>query len=231
MTAAMTDMESVARTAGQDLEDATAAEVLSWASDTFGDRLCVSSSMGDAVVIHLASQVRPGIDVLFLDTGYHFAETLGTRDAVAAVYPVNLVNITPDLTVAEQDAKYGSRLYDRAPDRCCAMRKVAPLDEALAPYDAWVSGIRRDETRFREGVPHVDWDSRRGKVKVNPLARWTDRDVEAYIERHGVLVNPLRYEGYPSIGCAPCTRPVQLGEDPRAGRWSGQSKTECGIHN
>lgn len=226
----MTDLESVARAAGRELEDATAAEVLTWASDTFGDRLCVSSSMGDAVVIHLASQVRPGIDVLFLDTGYHFAETLGTRDAIAAVYPVNVVNVTPDLTVAEQDTAYGPRLYDRAPDQCCAMRKVAPLDQALGPYDAWASGIRRDETRFRQGVPHVDWDARRGKVKINPLARWTDQDVEEYVDEHGILVNPLRYEGYPSIGCAPCTRRIEPGEDPRAGRWAGQSKTECGIH-
>lgn len=230
MSAPMTDLQEIARSAGRRMEDATATDVLAWAADTFGGRLCVASSMGDAVVIHMASRVRPGIDVLFLDTGYHFAETVGTRDAVAATYDVNIVDVVPEQTVAEQDATYGPRLYDRMPDRCCDLRKVAPLDGALAGYQAWASGIRRDESRFRRGVPLVDWDARRGKVKINPLARWTDEDVEGYVEEHGILVNPLRYDGYPSIGCAPCTQRVEIGADPRSGRWAGQAKTECGIH-
>ena len=226
----MTDWEELARRAGQELEAASATEILSWAADTFGERLCVTSSMADAVVVSLAAAAQPGIDVLFLDTGYHFAETLGTRDAVAAVYPVTMVNLVAEQTVAEQDAAYGPRLHDRMPDRCCALRKVAPLDRALSSYDAWVSGIRRKETASRSAVPVVDWDARRGKIKVNPLAHWTDDDVDDYIAEHGIIVNPLRYDGYPSIGCAPCTRRVDPGEDTRAGRWAGMSKTECGIH-
>lgn len=227
---AMTELKSVARSAARELEDAGAVERLRWASETFGGRLCVTSSMGDALLIHLAAEARPGVDVLFLDTGYHFAETLGTRDAVAATYAVNVVTVTPEQSVAEQDAAYGPRLYERAPDRCCALRKVAPLDRALEPYGAWASGIRRDETSTRSGIPVVDWDARRGKVKINPIADWTDQDVETYIADHKLLVNPLRYDGYPSIGCAPCTRRVDAGDDPRAGRWAGQPKNECGLH-
>ncbi len=226
----VSDLEGFARSAGRELEDATAGEVLNWAADTFGERFAVTSSMADAVLVKLASEAKPGVDVLFLDTGYHFAETLGTRDAIARVYPVNVVNVTPEQTVAEQDATYGPRLYERRPDRCCSLRKVEPLNRALEPYDAWASGIRRAETASRARVPVVDWDASRGKVKVNPLARWTDDDLEAYIAEHSVLVNPLRYDGYPSIGCAPCTQRAETGSDPRSGRWVGQNKTECGIH-
>ncbi|MGH3322223.1 MAG: phosphoadenylyl-sulfate reductase [Streptosporangiaceae bacterium] len=225
-----TDLERVARSAAGDLEEASAEEVLRWAAEAFGGRFCVTSSMADTVLVHLASHVRPGVDVLFLDTGYHFAETLGTRDAVAATYPVNVINAAPERTVAEQDAALGPRLYARDPDRCCALRKIAPLDRALEPYVAWASGIRRSETAARRGIRVVDWDERRGKIKINPLARWSDEDVEAYIAASGVLVNPLRSAGYPSIGCAPCTRRVGPGEDPRGGRWAGFGKTECGIH-
>lgn len=231
MNAPMTDLQEIAHSAGRELEDAPATEVLAWAADTFGGQLCVASSMGDAVVIHMAAQAHPGIDVLFLDTGYHFTETLGTRDAVAAAYQVNVINVVPGQTVAEQDATYGARLHDRMPDRCCDLRKVAPLDRALGDYQAWASGIRRDESRFRQGVPLVAWDARRGKVKINPLARWTGEDVEAYIAEHDVIVNPLRHDGYPSIGCAPCTQRVEIDADPRSGRWAGVAKTECGIHN
>lgn len=225
-----TDLEDTAKAAAGQLEDATANEILTWAAATFGERFAVTSSMADALLVHLAAQAKPGVDVLFLDTGYHFAETLGTRDAVEAVYPVNMVNLVPKQTVAEQDAAHGPRLHDRAPDLCCALRKVAPLDEGLVGYDAWASGIRRGETTARRDIPVVDWDSRRGKVKINPLARWSDHDVDSYIADHGILVNPLQYDGYPSIGCAPCTRRVELGADPRSGRWAGLTKTECGIH-
>jgi len=182
------------------------------------------------VLAHLASRVVPGIDVLFLDTGYHFAETLGTRDAVAATQDVNLITITPKQSVAEQDAAHGKDLFRTDPDRCCALRKVQPLADRLADYDAWATGLRRAETRNRVIAPVVGWDAKKGKVKVYPLARWTDEQVEQYIAEHGVLVTPLAYDGYPSIGCAPCTRRVAPGEDPRSGRWAGTAKTECGIH-
>ncbi len=230
MTPTTTDLEALATRAGEELEDASAEEILRWAVDTFGERFCVTSSMADAVLSHLASRVRPGIDVVFLDTGYHFAETIGARDAVSAVYDVNVVTITPEQTVAEQDAQYGPRLHDRDPNLCCALRKVAPLEKALAGYDAWATGLRRDESPTRAGTKVVAWDARRGKVKVSPLARWTQADVDAYVAEHGILVNPLFMDGYTSIGCQPCTRRVAAGEDARAGRWAGTGKTECGIH-
>ena len=216
--------------AGPELELAPAEAIIEWAVDTFGSRFCVTSSMGDAVLSHLASRVSPGIDVVFLDTGYHFAETIGTRDAVEATLPVNLITIEPVQSVAEQDAEHGVDLYKTDPDRCCALRKVAPLTESLASYDAWATGLRRAETHNRVIAPVVGWDARKGKVKVSPLARWSDDQVEQYIADNDVLVNPLVYDGYPSIGCWPCTQRVAPGEDPRSGRWVGSDKTECGIH-
>jgi phosphoadenosine phosphosulfate reductase len=202
-------MRSLAEQAAEQLEEASAEEVIRWATDTFGDRICVTSSMTDAVIIHLASSVKPGIDVVFLDTGYHFAETVGTRDAVQAVYPVNVVNVTPSRTVAEQDAELGPRLKD---------------------YDAWFTGVRRDETASRRDARVVEWDEKRKMIKVNPIVRWTGQEVDDYIATHGVLVNPLVYDGYPSIGCRTCTSRVEAGADPRSGRWVGTGKTECGLH-
>jgi phosphoadenosine phosphosulfate reductase len=224
------ELQELVRHAGAELELAPAEVIIEWAAATFGDRFAVTSSMADAVLAHLASRVAPGIDVVFLDTGYHFAETIGTRDAVAATLPVNVVNVTADQTVAEQDAAYGKDLFARNPDLCCALRKVKPLEDALAGYDAWATGLRRDETHDRVIAPVIGWDDSKRKVKVSPLARWTEDDVDAYIAEHNVLVNPLRYDGYPSIGCWPCTRRVAPGEDPRSGRWAGTGKTECGIH-
>lgn len=224
------ELEALALRAGRELEDASAQEILRWAAETFGERLCVTSSMQDTVLAHLASSVVPGITVVFLDTGYHFAETLGTAEAASVALPINLVTVQPRQTVAEQDATLGPELFRRNPDLCCQLRKVAPLERALVPYDAWATGIRRDESPLRAGTPVVSWDARRGKVKVAPLARWTQEDVDAYIAEHGILVNPLLHDGYPSIGCWPCTRRVAAGEDARAGRWPGLAKTECGIH-
>ncbi|MFI0899604.1 phosphoadenylyl-sulfate reductase [Streptomyces sp. NPDC020983] len=223
-------LQQLAEQAGRDLEDASALDVLRWAAETFGPRLCVTSSMEDAVVAHLASRALPGIDVVFLDTGYHFEETIGTRDAVAAVMDVNVITVTPEQTVAEQDAQYGPRLHDRDPDLCCALRKIAPLERSLAGYDAWATGLRRDESPTRANTPVVSWDAKRQKVKIAPIARWTQDDVEAYVAEHGVLTNPLLTDGYASVGCAPCTRRVLEGEDARAGRWAAFGKTECGIH-
>ena len=223
-------MERLAAQAADDLADAPAQEVIGWAVETFGDRIAVTSSMTDAVIIHLAAEVQPDIDVIFLDTGYHFAETIGTRDAVAAVYPVNVINVTPSRTVAQQDAALGPRLYGRNPDLCCYLRKVVPLERALDPYDAWITGVRREETSARSDTRVVEWDARREMVKVNPIANWTQEQVETFIAEQGVLVNPLVDEGYPSIGCATCTMRVAPGEDPRSGRWMGTGKTECGIH-
>ncbi len=215
---------------GAELELAPAETIIEWAAATFGGRFCVTSSMADSVLSHLVSSVAPGVDVVFLDTGYHFAETIGTRDAVAATLPVNLLSITPVQSVAEQDAAWGKDLYKTDPDQCCALRKVKPLADALAGYEAWATGLRRAETQNRVIAPVLGWDARKRKVKVSPLARWSDEQVERYVADNNVLINPLVYDGYPSIGCAPCTRRVAPGDDPRSGRWAGTSKTECGIH-
>jgi len=222
-------LEALALDAARDLEDASAEEIVRWAADTFGDRFAVTASMSDGVLSHVAGRAVPGITVLFLDTGYHFPETIGTRDAIAATYPVNVETVTHPLRVPEHEAEYG-RLYEIDPDLCCAIRKIWPLDRALQPYDAWAGGVRRAELASRADTPVVAWDAKRRKVKVNPLATWTDEQVAAYVAEHDILVNPLRQIGYTSIGCAPCTRPVATGEDPRSGRWAGLAKTECGIH-
>jgi phosphoadenosine phosphosulfate reductase len=224
-------LRQLAERGSSDLEGATALEILTWADEQFGSTWCVTSSMEDSVMPHLASRVRPGVDVVFLDTGYHFPETIGTRDAVAATLPVTVRTILPRQTVAEQDASFGARLYERNPDQCCALRKVNPLREALKGYTAWASGLRRDEAAGRKEVKVVEWDARRSMVKVNPIAAWTQRDVDAYVSDNGVLLNPLLFDGYGSIGCGPCTRRIKPGEDARAGRWAGLSKTECGIHD
>lgn len=223
-------METLAAGAALALKGAPADEVIGWAAQTFGSRLCITSSMTDAVIIDIVSRQVPGIDVLFLDTGYHFAETIGTRDAVSAVYPVNVVNVTPPTTVAEQDTELGPKLYARNPDLCCYLRKVVPLEQSLEPYDAWITGVRREETDARTDTRVVQWDARREMVKVNPIVEWTQEEVDSYIAEHGVLVNPLVYDGYPSIGCRTCTAQVAPGADPRSGRWAGTAKTECGIH-
>jgi phosphoadenosine phosphosulfate reductase len=222
-------LRSTAERAAGELEGASALEVLAWADEALSGRMVVASSMQDALVIDLASRVREGIDVVFLDTGYHFEETLTLRDAVAATYPIRLLNVEAGLTVTEQDTAYGPRLHDRDPDRCCSMRKVTPLNTILGLYDGWVTGLRRAETEARSGASAVEWDERRQMVKVNPIVDWTDQMVEDYIEEHGVMVNLLRQDGYASIGCAPCTRRAVDG-DARSGRWSGSGKTECGIH-
>jgi phosphoadenosine phosphosulfate reductase len=225
-----TDLQALAERAGDELENASATEILRWATEQFGSDWCVTSSMADAVLPHLAAQVLPGVDIVFLDTGYHFAETIGMRDAVSAVLPVNVRTILPLKTVAEQDAEFGAKLHDRDPNLCCAMRKVEPLERALAPYQAWASGLRRADSADRANVKVVEWDTKRGMVKLNPIATWTDEQVDSYIAENGILVNPLLSDGYGSIGCAPCTRRLLSGEDVRAGRWAGTNKTECGLH-
>ncbi|MCF6476243.1 phosphoadenylyl-sulfate reductase [Nonomuraea sp. MG754425] len=224
------DLQDIVESAAKFLEGAPAREIIRWAAATFGDRLCLTSSMSDALLIDLVSRVKPGVDVLFIDTGYHFAETIGTRDAVRQVYDVNLIDIKPSRTVAEQDRDLGPRLFGRNPDLCCYLRKVEPLNRALEPYLAWISGIRRDESSSRTDTRVVEWDAKRQMVKVNPIASWTQEDVDNYISDNGVLINPLHYDNYPSIGCAPCTRQVAEGADPRSGRWAGLGKVECGIH-
>jgi phosphoadenosine phosphosulfate reductase len=218
------------RAAAEALEGADPLTVLGWAGRAFGRGLAVTAAMGDTLLAHLASRAVPGVHVLFVDTGYHFGETLGTADAVRATYPVRLRTIRPAQPVAAHEAERG-RLYRSDPDACCGLRKVAPLDGALRGYPAWATGLRRDESPTRAGTPVVAWDVRRQLVKVAPIAAWTDADVEEYLQQHpDVVLNPLLQMGYPSIGCWPCTSAVAEGDDPRAGRWAGRAKTECGIH-
>ena len=223
--------EALARRAAWRLEAAPPETIIRWASRTFGARFAVTSSMADAVLIDLVARVAPGTDVVFLDTGYHFTATLTMRDAVAATYRgrINLVTVEPAQTVPQQETEYGKDLFSSNPDRCCFLRKVLPLDRALAGYDAWGSGLRRDDSLARSRTPVVDWDRRNSMVKVNPIARWTQKDIDAYVERHHILTNLLLDEGFTSVGCVPCTRPAG-GEEARSGRWTGRSKSECGIH-
>jgi phosphoadenosine phosphosulfate reductase len=224
------DLRALAERGAAELDGASAADLLAWTDQNFAGAYVVASNMQDAVLVDLAAKVRPGVDVLFLDTGYHFAETIGTRDAVEAVYDVHIVNVTAEHSVAEQDRLLGKDLFSRDPNECCRLRKVTPLRKALAGYSAWVTGIRRVESPTRANAPLISFDEAFGLVKINPLAAWTDEDMQDYINAHGVLVNPLVDEGYPSIGCAPCTAKPVEGADPRSGRWQGLAKTECGLH-
>jgi phosphoadenosine phosphosulfate reductase len=230
LTTTETDMRVLAERAGDELAEATAADALAWTAETFGDNFIVASNMQDAVLIDLAVRAKSDVDVLFLETGYHFAETIGTRDAVALTYPeIRIVNAEAEQSVAGQEAEFGL-LNQTDPTKCCFLRKVVPLRRTLADYDAWVTGVRRVDAPTRANTPIVQWDERNGLVKVNPIAAWSDTEFNDYIAAHGILENPLVGEGYLSIGCAPCTAKPAPGQDPRSGRWAGLAKTECGLH-
>ncbi|MEE3853431.1 phosphoadenylyl-sulfate reductase [Gordonia sp. LSe1-13] len=232
------ELRAIAEKGAADLgPDATPADLLRWTAETFGDNFVVASNMQDAALVDLAAkniddEALHGskLKVLFLDTGYHFAETIGTRDAVEQVYGVEMVNLTPEHTVAEQDELLGRNLFARDPGECCRLRKVVPLKNGLAGYDAWITGIRRVEAPTRANAPLISFDEGFGLVKINPIAAWSDETMQDYIDSNGVLVNPLVDDGYPSIGCAPCTAKPEPGSDPRSGRWAGRAKTECGLH-
>ena len=204
------------------LETAPAGAAVRWAFDRFGDDLVHAASFQDAVLIDVAEKAAPGIEVVFLDTQYHFAETLWFVEEVRRRYDLNLRVVSP---LVDPDNRWQTDV-----EACCGVRKVEPLARALAGKAAWITGLRRVDAPTRANAPIVSWDAARSMVKVNPLASWTDADVAGYIADHGLPVNPLAERGYPSIGCWPCTRPVAPGEDPRAGRWSGKNKTECGLH-
>lgn len=194
---------------------------------------CITSSFQaeDVIVLHMVRALRPRIPVLFLETGYHFPETLVYRDRIASDWDLNLVNVLPEHTVAEQESEFGI-LYQSAPDRCCGLRKVGPLFQSLAPYDTWVTGLRREQSKTRANLQAEEsFTLPTGKVlaKLSPLAEWSTRDVWQYAEAHDIPLLPLYEKGYTSIGCAPCTSLPFDPDDPRSGRWSGR-KVECGIH-
>lgn len=203
-------------------ESAPASEIVKWAVDRFYPYLCVTASMTDAVLIDIATGVEPSIEVVFVDTGYHFPETLETVEKVRRRYGLNLRMMTSIPTPVP--------LWQSSPAGCCAVNKVAQLERALVGKLAWLSGLRRGEAETRSEAAIVGRD-RRGLIKVNPIATWTDLDVAGYVADHDVPVNPLLARGYPSIGCWPCTRAVLPGEHARAGRWAGLDKTECGLHD
>jgi phosphoadenosine phosphosulfate reductase len=204
-----------------EFEKLPAAKIIQWAVDSFSPHLSLSASMQDAVLIDLATKVDPGIEVVFIDTGYHFPETLDTVEVVRRRYGLNLKIMTV--------RPFAEDLWRIDPENCCSSVKVGQLDRALAGKVAWMSGLRRSESLTRADAPIVGRDLR-GLVKVNPIAAWTDADVEAYVEANDVPRNPLLLQGYTSIGCQPCTTLPSDPDDPRSGRWNGKDKTECGLH-
>ncbi len=216
------------------LEDKPADRVLAWAANVV-PRFVVTSSFGaeSAVLLHMISEVAPQLPVFFLDTGFHFDETLVFRRELATQLGLTVLDLRPDQSVAQQAMTHGPDLFDTDPDRCCQLRKTIPLRRALASFDGWATGVRRAQTPERAGTPVVEARQHDGRwlVKVAPLATWSDAAVDDYLAAHDLPRHPLVAEGYPSIGCAPCTQPVRDGEDPRAGRWASfDGKTECGIH-
>ena len=225
MTRAEAD-EAARRFDGGDPQD-----LLAWAADRFAGRIVLTCSwqMQSSVLIHMTRPFADAIRVVDLDTGLLFPETYATRDALAARYGLELETFVPERTVAEQAADEGPELWARDPDRCCALRKVAPLSRALEGADAWITGIRRAQSDTRADARPVELDEARGVAKIQPLVAWSDEDVMGYLYAHDIPYNPLHDRGYPSIGCVPCTRAVAPGEDPRAGRWAGTGKTECGL--
>jgi phosphoadenosine phosphosulfate reductase len=213
------------------IEAMPAEEVLRWAYDEFGERLCLTCSWQkqSSVLVHLVSELGLGIDVIELDTHLFFKETYETREALVARYGLNLIR--PEIiTVAEQHKEEGPNLWESDPDRCCHIRKVEPLIRALDPYDAWISGIRRDQSPSRASARKVERSERYGVWKIQPLADWDEEWVWSYIVANDIPYNPLHDAGYRSIGCIPCTRPIRPDEEERAGRWAGSDKLECGIH-
>jgi phosphoadenosine phosphosulfate reductase len=214
-----------------DVEAMSAENVIRWAAGEFGERLCLTCSWQkqSSVLVHMVSELGLGIDVIELDTHLFFRESYETRERLVDRYGINLIR--PEIpTVAEQHRDEGPNLWERDPDRCCHVRKVEPLLKVLRPYDAWISGIRRDQSPSRAGTPKLEWSEGYGVWKVHPLADWDEKRVWAYITVNEIPYNPLHDVGYRSIGCIPCTRPVAPDEEERAGRWAGSDKLECGIH-
>jgi phosphoadenosine phosphosulfate reductase len=218
--------------ANRALAEATPQRVLRWAVETFHPRLTMATAFGaeGCCLLHMLAEIEPDVRIFNLDTGYQFAETLQLRERIKERYGIDVELIRPELTVEEYEAEHGGPLYRIRPDQCCYDRKIRPLRQAVLGYEAWISAIRRDQTTHRSEAGMVQWDAKFGLVKVNPLLSWTRRDVWQFVLDHQVPYNPLHDQGYPSIGCWPCTAPVGEGADERAGRWAGTGKKECGLH-
>jgi phosphoadenosine phosphosulfate reductase len=214
------------------LEDSSPQEVLRWAADRYGDKITMATAFGPegCAILAMLAEIKPDIHVFNLETGYQFPETLALRDRIAEKYGIEVAFVRAEETVEEMEARFNGSIHQTRPDECCRIRKVEPLRRAAKGWDAWISAIRRDQTAHRAQAGIVEWDAKFELVKINPLANWTKRDVWAYITENDVPYNPLHDQGYPSIGCWPCTRAVGAGEDDRAGRWAGFAKVECGLH-
>jgi phosphoadenosine phosphosulfate reductase len=214
------------------LESATPKEILAWAVERYHPKLTMATAFGPegCVILHLLAEVEPRVHVFNLDTGYQFAETLELRERIKRRYGIEVEMKQPELSVADYEALHGGPLYKTQPDRCCFDRKVKVLQQAAVGFDAWMSGIRRDQSPDRAKAPIVGWDKKFGLVKVSPLANSTKNDIWKLITDHDIPYNPLHDQGYSSIGCWPCTRAVAEGEDERSGRWAGTAKKECGLH-
>jgi phosphoadenosine phosphosulfate reductase len=216
----------------QSLEKASPEEILSWAVEKYFPRFTMATGLGPegCVIISMLAKIEPRVYVFNLDTGYQFPETLELRDRIAEKYGIEVDLQKPDLSVTEYEKLHGGPVYASDSNRCCHDRKIAVLHRVAVNFDAWATGIRRDQSPTRADTPIVRWDKKFGLVKISPLATWTKKDVWKRIMAEGVPYNPLHDQGYPSIGCQPCTRAVLGDEDERAGRWSGTAKTECGLH-
>jgi len=225
------EKEELARVKAEELEHASAEQVIRWAVDNF-ESLTFACSFGaeDVVIVDMLQTISPSTDIFYLDTDFHFQETYETRDRMVERYGINFVKVAPKLTPEEQAAAHGESLWTVDPNACCNIRKVEPLTRILSQYDSWITGIRRDQAPTRANAKKVEYDYKFGLMKFNPIADWTSEDVWQYIRDNDIIYNPLHDRHYPSIGCEQCTRQVMPGEDPRAGRWAGSEKTECGLH-
>lgn len=215
----------------EQFENRSAHELIQWAVEQYPN-LVLACSFGaeDVVLLDMVYQIRPETHIFYLDTDLHFKETYETRDRLAEKYGFQFIQMKSKMTLEEQAEQHGSELWGREPDLCCHLRKVEPLTRILGKYDAWITGIRREQSLVRANARKAEYDYKFGLVKFNPLASWTLEDIWNYIRARDIPYNPLHDQSYPSIGCEKCTRPVLAGEDPRSGRWSGHVKTECGLH-
>lgn len=225
------EKEALIQQKAVELETASAEDIVAYAIDTFPN-ITFACSFGaeDVVLVDMIQKLRPGTDIFYLDTDFHFQETYDVRDELEAHYGIKFIQVKPALTPEEQAEKHGDQLWKSEPNTCCNIRKVEPLTQILSKYEAWITGIRRDQAPTRANAKKIEYDTKFGLVKFNPIASWTSEDVWDYIRANNVIYNRLHDNHYPSIGCEHCTRQVMPGEDPRAGRWSGSEKTECGLH-
>lgn len=216
----------------QTFEHYSPEEIVHWGVQMYMDEITLACSFGleDLVLLDMLLKVNPKAHVFYLDTDKHFQETYDTRDRLEEKYNISFIQVKPDLSLEEQAIKHGDHLWSRQPDLCCNIRKVQPLINVLKPYKAWITGIRREQSPTRSHAMKIEWDTKFQMIKLNPLASWKIEEVWKYIESHDIPYNPLHDQHYPSIGCNVCTKQVMPGEDPRAGRWDGHQKTECGLH-